>query len=385
MNVKNREVIHHNSISYGQLENFELRELKLFLILMTDIKKDILTYNYSSKEIKKFINMGDHSYKIFEKVISNLQKRRIILKINGDEYKSYSIFSMLYFNSKTKNIEIMYNPIFFPLINNCKNNFCKYKLKNIEPLTSKYSIIFYILSKANLFKGKYILTLSEMKEKIGKKLRSDNIDKRVLNPVLNEINQFTDLNLSVEKIYETQQRGRSKLIGYTFYVSKKEIEISEELEKAIKKAKKNIYILKSKVLNKETIQIFLDDFSEEKLIKGLNFAYKNINKDFKALQYLKTIIERCEVSEVIEIEELEEAIQNDELEKNEDNQININILDLEKEVFSPNEELEKEIINYAVEKDKIEYNFLMNMKIKNKIMYLNTLKNQYQKMKKAIN
>lgn len=383
MNVKNREVIHHNSISYGQLENFELRELKLFLILMTDIKKDILTYNYSSKEIKKFINMGDHSYKIFEKVISNLQKRRIILKINGDEYKSYSIFSMLYFNSKTKNIEIMYNPIFFPLINNCKNNFCKYKLKNIEPLTSKYSIIFYILSKDNLFKGKYILTLSEMKEKIGKKLRSDNIDKRVLNPVLNEINQFTDLNLSIEKIYETQRRGRSKLIGYTFYVSKKEIEISEELEKAIKKAKKNIYILKSKVLNKETIQILLDDFSEEKLIKGLNFAYKNINKDFKALQYLKTIIERCEVSEVIEIEELEEAIQNDELEKNEDNQINI--LDLEKEVFSPNEELEKEIINYAVEKEKIEYNFLMNMKIKNKIMYLNTLKNQYQKMKKAIN
>ncbi|MCJ8341490.1 MAG: replication initiation protein [Cetobacterium sp.] len=381
----NETVVHKNSLAMGKFEDFELREFKLFLTLLSQFVEDKKEYLYNAKEIRTFIKMGRKSYSEFEKLIINLQKKIIKIKENDDLYETYNIYSKLKFDLKNQTILLKYNSEFIPFLNNCKNNFCKYKLKNIEPLTSKYSIIFYILSKSNLFKGKYILTLPEIEEKIGKKLRSDNIDKRVLNPVLDEINQFTDINLSVEKIYETQQRGRSKLIGYTFYVSKKEIEISQELEKAIKKAKKNIYILKSKVLNKETIQILLDDFSEEKLIKGLNFAYKNINKDFKALQYLKTIIGRCETSEIAEIEELEEEIKNDEFEKNKDNQIDINILDLEKEIFSPNKELEKEIIDYAVEKEKIEYNFLMNMKIKNKIMYLNTLKNQYQKMKKAIN
>ena len=121
-------------------------------------------------------------------------------------------------------------------------------------------------------------------------MKSDVLNRKILNPAVEEINAYTDLNISVEKMYQAQQRGRSKLVGYTFHVSKKEIPISLDLQDAINKAKKNIYISKSKVLNENTIQILLDDISEEDLILGLKYAYAKINKEFNTLEYLKKVI-----------------------------------------------------------------------------------------------
>ena len=307
--MKNKEVCHHNSISYGHLENFELRELKLFLALLVDVKEEKLEYNYSSKEIKKFIHMGRDTYKVFEKVIGELQRRRIIIPIDNNIYETYNIFSKLKFNNKTQEVDVVYNPLFFPFISNLKNNFCKYKLKNIENLSSKYSIIFYIRGKADLFKGKFCLSFDEVLKICGAKYTASKIDLRVLNPAIEEINAYTDLSISVEKMYQAQQRGRSKLVGYTFHVSKKEIPVSLELQDAIEKAKKNIYISKSKVLNKDTIQMLLDEMSEEELILGLKYAYTKINREFSALEYLRKVIlsknEENVVEEIVAIKEVE--------------------------------------------------------------------------------
>lgn len=315
--MKNKEVCHHNSISYGHLENFELRELKLFLALLVDVKEEKLEYNYSSKEIKKFIHMGRDTYKVFEKVIGELQRRRIIIPIDNNIYETYNIFSKLKFNNKTQEVDVVYNPLFFPFISNLKNNFCKYKLKNIENLSSKYSIIFYIRGKADLFKGKFCLSFDEVLKICGAKYTASKIDLRVLNPAIEEINKFTDLSISVEKMYQAQQRGRSKLVGYTFNISKKELPISLDLQDAINKAKKNIYISKSKVLNENTIQILLDDISEEDLISGLKYAYTKINKEFNTLEYLKKVIisknEENVVEEIAAVKEVE--IKEDIIEK----------------------------------------------------------------------
>lgn len=308
--LKDKEVKHHNNISHGQLKNFELRELKLFFSLMTDIENEKLEYHYSAKNIKKFINMGDQSYKAFEKIIGNLQERRILIPVNDTTYESYSIFSVLRFDKLEKTIDVEYNHRFFPFISNLKKNFCKYKLKNIENLSSKYSIILYIRGKAELFKEKFYISFDEILQISQKnKYQPGTVDKYILNPAVEEINAYTDLNISVEKMYQAQQRGRSKLVGYTFHVSKKEIPVSLDLQDAVNKAKKNIYISKSKVLNENTIQILLDDISEEDLILGLKYAYTKINKEFNTLEYLKKVIisknEENVVEEIVAIKEVE--------------------------------------------------------------------------------
>ena len=51
--MRDKEISHHNSISQGKLEDFELRELKLFLALMSDVEKNKSYYEYSHLDIKR--------------------------------------------------------------------------------------------------------------------------------------------------------------------------------------------------------------------------------------------------------------------------------------------------------------------------------------------
>lgn len=289
--MENKKVIHHNSLANGKFEDFELRELKLFLSLLSEIKEENKQYNYNAKNIKTFI-MGNKSYEDFELIIRRLQKRVILIRENSNKYETYNIFSVLRFDKLKKEVKVHYNPEFFPLISNFKNNFCKYKLKYIQPLSSKYSIMFYMMCKANQFKKKFTLTKEEMDLKIGKNLRSNNLDKLVINPILNEINSHTDIKIEIIKKFNNsfQIKGRPKLIGYTFKISHKEIKLSKRLLSAIEKANNNKYILDSKVLNKTTINILLEEIEEEELIAGLLYSSKCIDKKFSKLQYLKTVI-----------------------------------------------------------------------------------------------
>lgn len=95
-----------------------------------------------------------------------------------------------------------------------------------------------------------------------------------------------------------------KITAYNFSISKKEAIISNQLKEAIEKAKKNIYISKSKTLSNECIAILMNEFTEEELVYGLKEAYTIINKDFNRLTYLnkiiKTIISKDDKDIIIE-------------------------------------------------------------------------------------
>lgn len=393
--MKQQDVIHRNVLAEGIFEKFELRELKLFLALIANVKKDSLEYFLDAKEIKRFIGMDNDSYKIFEKCILNIQSRKIIIPIDKDRYESYSIFSILKFDKKEKTIKIIYNPFFFPFLVDFDGNFCKYKLKNIKDLTSKYSVLFYMLCKSRQFKKEFILSVNEINLKIGKVIRSNNLDKIVLTPVVEELNRYTDLNIEITKNYETSRKGRS-ISGYKFNISKKIIEVSTDLKKAFNKAKKNIFISRSKVLNDDSIQILLDEISEFDLINGLNFAYKKINKDFSKLEYLKKVILSADKEEFIEpVDEINKTNEIGEIKFIEEETIQL----IEPEIITESinnpvqvqsvveitAEEENKILEHLVNIEGHNKEFLILMKGKSRGIYYNTLKNGLKNMKEFEN
>lgn len=286
MEKNSKMVIHQNNLASGRFEDFELRELKLFLTLISNLGKSENYYTADSKFIKDFIGMERKSYSLFEETIKKLQKRTIEIKENEDKYKSYSIFSVLEFDKKEKTVEVEYNPKFLPFIRDLnQGNFCKYYLENIKYLSSKYSILFYMRLQSEAFKRTVSISIDEMKILYGKNYTQNNIEKKILKPALEEINSYTDLDIRLEKKYTGK-----KITAYNFSISKKEAIISDQLKEAIEKAKKNIYISKSKTLSNECVTILMNEFTEEELVYGLKEAYKVINKDFSRLTYLSKII-----------------------------------------------------------------------------------------------
>lgn len=88
---------------------------------------------------------------------------------------------------------------------------------------------------------------------------------------------------------------------YKIFDSMPELEISESLEEALKKAMSNEYIKKSRVLdNKEgninTISVMrlLDRFNEKTLILGLKRISDSIDREFCTLSYIVKAIEKCQ-------------------------------------------------------------------------------------------
>ncbi|MCF0209729.1 MAG: replication initiation protein [Bacteroidales bacterium] len=363
-NEKKDIVIHQNKLSYGKFEEFELRELKLLLKLIAEYSKDPQPKVFlEAKDIKRFVNMERDNYSVFETLIRRLGKREILIKDpEKNRYVVYHIFSKLYFDLDNKVVELSYTPDFLPLISNLEKNFCKYDLENIEKLKSKYSVLFYIRAKAEMFKKKFYLSADELSSLYGKKYLEDrNLDKKVIFPMLKEINEHTDIVISTEKEYEAQQRGRSKVKGYIFKIDKKTLTVSPELEKAIAKAKRNIYIAKSKTLNDGTVQILLGSMNEAQLIAGLNRAYEVINKDFIALKYLQKVIEQAEVTE----KNIKDSKVGEPTKKKK-----------EKEIPKVSDEIlamEIEIISYAVNKMNIDKGFFETMKRNNNMLYKLTL------------
>lgn len=370
--LKKDVVIHQNKLSYGKFEEFELRELKLLLKFIAEYSKTSENKIFlNAKEIKNFINMDRKSYSEFETLVRKLGKREVLIKDpTKNRYVVYHIFSKLDFDLDNKTVELSYAPDFIPLITNLEKNFCKYDLENIENLKSKYSLMFYIRAKAEMYKGKFYMSADELGSLYGKKYLQDrNLDKKIIDPMLKEINEHTDILISSEKEYEPQERGRSKVKGYLFRIEKKKLLISSEIEKAIEKTKKNIYISKSKMLNEETIQILLSEFGETRLIAGLNYAYKTINKDFNTLEYFKKVIYQNEENPIDNLE----TIVLEEKNNKDDEQI----LTRSDEVL----EMEDEILVYAIEKLGVQRRFLEGMKRNNPMLYKLTLLEYEKDMK----
>lgn len=366
-------VVHQNKLSYGKFEEFELRELKLLLKFIAEYSRtseNRLLLN--AKDIKSFINMDRKSYSEFETLVRKLGKREVLIKDpTKNRYVVYHIFSKLDFDLDNKTVELSYAPDFIPLITNLEKNFCKYDLENIEDLKSKYSLMFYIRAKAEMFKGKFYISVEELGSLYGKKYKGkiENIDTYIIKPMLKEINEHTDISISSEKEYETQERGRSKVKGYLFRIERKKLLISSEIEKIVEKAKKNIYISRAKVLNEETIQILLNEMGEKRLIQGLNYAYQKINKDFNTLEYLKKVTYQIEEDPIDNLETIvleEKNIKDDE-----------QILTSSDEVI----EREDEILVYAVERLRVQKRFLEGMKRNNPMLYRLTLLEYEKDMK----
>lgn len=370
--LKKDVVIHQNKLSYGKFEEFELRELKLLLKFIAEYSKTSENKLFlEAREIKRFINMDRKSYSEFETLVRKLGKREVLIKDpTKNRYVVYHIFSKLDFDLDNKTVELSYAPDFIPLITNLEKNFCKYDLENIENLKSKYSLMFYIRAKAEMFKGKFYMSVGELGSLYGKKyIQNRTFDEKVIIPMLKEINEYTDILISSEKEYEPQERGRSKVKGYLFRIEKKKLLISSEIEKAVEKVKKNIYISKSKILNEETIQMLLNEFGETRLIAGLNYAYKTINKDFNTLEYLKKVIYQNEEEPM---DNLETIVLEEKNNKNDEQ-----ILTSSDEVL----EMEDEILVYAIEKLGVQRRFLEGMKRNNPMLYKLTLLEYEKDMK----
>ena len=296
-----------NSLSFGQ---FKEKELDLFFSICFKVKelgnKEIeipfeelkKLSNYSNRNLNRFIKDLESTY---DKMLS-LNIKIIYSEIDFEKFNLFNSYEVL---GSEKKIIIQVSKKFEYLLNKLIGNYTKFDLIEFVSLKSIYSKNLFKLLKQWESKREKLYSLEEFKKILNvPNYTTTDFNRRVLKPIMEELPQYFS-NLKLEKIKTGKKvtnlkftwNGKPKEAIDIKEAEVVEIEISEQLNKAIEKAKKNRFI--EKLLTLDNIEILTHMFQENDLVKGLLWAYKEVKQDISTLNYLiKTIRTGAEQKEI---------------------------------------------------------------------------------------
>ena len=275
-----------NTVAFGK---FKEKELDLFFSICFKSKncgtKDI---KITFEELKSLSNYSNRNLSRFVKDLSTTYDKMLGLniKIKHSElsFTKFNLFNEYTVDAENKTIAIKVSEKFEYLLNKIMGNYTKFDLLEFVSLKSSYSKNMFKLLKQWESKKERNFEIEEFRELLAVpiKYRMSIIDLKILKPILNELPHYFH-NLKLEKI----KTGR-KITHLNFTWSNKkedikeaeliEIAISEKINNAIDKAKKNRFI--AKLLSADNIKVLVEKFDEKDLIKGLLWAYKEIKKRY---------------------------------------------------------------------------------------------------------
>lgn len=310
----------NNKLNRVSFSIFKEKELDLFFSILYKIKnKNDLLVSFTFKELRLLSNYSNKNIDRLTNDLDQMFKKILNLNLNfnnNENKKNRSFGRVNLFNYyeifiDRQTVEIKMNKDFEYLLNNLVEKYTQFELKEFVSLKSTYSRHLFRLLKQFSTTKWVKFEINEFRELLGipSKYRMSDIDKSIFSIALNELSTYF-YELKLEKIKDGRKVTHFKFSWKNkqedqIIISPEEIDIpiSSNLNNAILKAKQNRFI--TDLLNPDNIEILLElNLSEKDLIKGLNYAYKEIKQEINSLKYLiktiKTGIEKVNKKIVIE-------------------------------------------------------------------------------------
>ena len=213
-------VKYHNDVHSASLRKFNAVELNIFMAILTRMRdKDEEEIVFSFDELKKLINWTGKNNKEFVSMLNSMYQKLIEcnIKIETKEALTRFVLFTRYSISMTKpEIAIKVNADFKFLLNSLLSHFTRFELNEFISLKSSYAKEFYRRMKQFRNTGVWVVSLQEFKRvlDIPEKYSIDAINKRVLDPIMEELG--SKYQLKITKQYDHTKRGRPSVIGFQF-------------------------------------------------------------------------------------------------------------------------------------------------------------------------
>ena len=207
--MENNLVVKSNELVQARYD-LSLNEQKIILYAISKLDREKEDFNILSLDIRDFFKLlgtTKERYTEVREIVRELRKKEVIINTDKGEIITGWLSSMEYVKNKGI-IELEFSKKLIPYLLQLKEKFTRYQLKNILYLRNKHSIRIYELLKQYENIGNRTFTVDELKKILmleGQYNRFSNFESRVLKPTMEEINDYTDLKVSYEKI----KKGRA--------------------------------------------------------------------------------------------------------------------------------------------------------------------------------
>lgn len=305
------ELKHHNDFHNIQFQHFNVKERNIILALCyksMDLGTQLLNFNVH--EIEELANYrprakGDNIYKMLGETYSSIKSATIRIDKKDGGIKEFVLFTTFETFPEEGRVEIRINEEYKYLINQVGSLYTRQALSEYSNLQSSYSQMTYSLLKRWESIKELKISIQDFRVELGvpESYRISEMDRRVFSLIKKELPQYFK-NLNIEKMKTGREVTHLK---FTWESDKKtltepkiiEVIISENLNKAIEKAKKNQYL--STLLTAKNIEKLTKEFEEKAIVKGLNHLYSTAKEPIKSLTYIKNAIKQVADTKTIKI------------------------------------------------------------------------------------
>jgi len=186
-------------IQAGYALTLNEQRLVLFCIAQIDSRKPIRRIKdiVASDFAEAYGIDTRHAYEALEDATDKLWNREVKTRFGDGRIEKIRWVSMATYHKGTGRVTVNFSPEIIPLLTLLTKRFTTYELRYISKLTSSYSIRFYEYLKqyANLKKAITVdlLEFREMLQLGGTYTRFSNLKARVIQPSINQVNEYTDL------------------------------------------------------------------------------------------------------------------------------------------------------------------------------------------------
>lgn len=276
--MENGLVVKNNNLIEARYD-LGLNEQKIILYAVNKLDRDKEKFNILSLNIRDFfelIGTTQERYTEIRETVRGLRKKEIIINTKERELIVGWLSSIDYLKDEGT-IELEFSEKLIPYLLQLKERFTRYEIENILYLKNKHSIRIYELMKQyekigkrefELEQFKYLLMIDKQYKRVY------DLERFVLEVAQKEINEFTDLNITYEKL----KKGK-KVTGLLFEIESKNKEKQVYIEYL--NGTYNIKEMKSKM------GLSNENFSAEQIINLYELSIEKTEGEFNPFEYCR--------------------------------------------------------------------------------------------------
>ena len=187
------------------------REKKLVSYMVASISPyddDFKEYSFPVAEFADFFHITDKNVnKEYERIATGIMSKPFTVENDQEKFTACWLAEAAY-DKKTKEMRFRFTPRLKPYLIKLKKYYTRYRMINLINLENCHSEAMYELLKQFENAGQRRVYLDDLRNMLGlgkKYPLYSNLRAKVLEPTVEEINKYTDINISYEEIKESRK------------------------------------------------------------------------------------------------------------------------------------------------------------------------------------